>query len=65
MTKTFGKVGSAVLEALLPSARGQACTDSYCQQSGSRRRCCKVCPGGVVACTPWVSGSCAGVTCPQ
>ena len=65
MSRSIGRLGSAVLELLLPSARAQACTDSYCEQSSGRRRCCKTCPGGVIACTPWTSGSCTGYHCPQ
>ncbi|HJQ00785.1 MAG TPA: hypothetical protein VJ851_04235 [Jatrophihabitans sp.] len=64
MSRSIGRLGSAVLELLLPSARAQACTPTYCEHSGTRRRCCKGCPSGVV-CTPWVTGSCSGYHCPQ
>lgn len=65
MRGSIGRFGTAVLEVLLPSARAEACTTGYCQQSGTRRRCCKYCPGTGTVCLPWQSGSCSGVTCPN
>ncbi|HJQ00786.1 MAG TPA: hypothetical protein VJ851_04240 [Jatrophihabitans sp.] len=65
MSRSINRLGSAVLELLLPSARAQACTLSYCEQSGTRRRCCKNCPGGVIACLPWQTGSCKNYNCPN
>ncbi|MGI8666036.1 MAG: hypothetical protein ACR2N4_08395, partial [Jatrophihabitans sp.] len=59
MRKMIGQWGSSVLEVLLPSARAQACTPPYCQQSGSRVRCCQQCSGGVVTCGSWTTGTCA------
>ncbi len=63
MRKSIGRISSAALELLLPSARAEACTSSWCQQSGSKRRCCKSCPGGVIACTPYITGKCTDTVC--
>ena len=63
MRGSIGRLGIAALEFLLPSARAQACYDAYCEQSGARRRCCKICTGGVKVCSAWVTGSCRGFIC--
>lgn len=63
MRQPIGRLGSAILELLVPSVRAQACTAAFCQQSNGRWRCCKYCPN--LTCTPYQSGSCAGRTCPQ
>ncbi len=63
MRKSIGRFGSAALELLLPSARAEACTSAWCQASGGKRRCCKLCPGGETVCTPYVSGSCTDTIC--
>lgn len=63
MRQSIGKMGSAILELLLPSARAAACTPSWCQTSGSRHRCCHTCPGIGTVCTSWFSGTCATHTC--
>ncbi len=56
MMRSIGRVGSAVLDALLPQAKAQACTTGWCERnSAGRRRCCKQCTGGKV-CTAWGSG---------
>ncbi len=63
MRKSIGRIASTVLEVLLPSARGYACTPPYCQSSGGRYRCCQNCSGGVVTCGSWYAGSCASGPC--
>jgi hypothetical protein len=67
MLRVIGRAGSAVLETLLPGARAQACTDSWCEhQSGKGHRCCKLCTGGNKVCTGWTgagTGGCSGVHC--
>lgn len=65
MRASLGRFSAAVLEVLLPSARAQACTTGYCQQSGTRRRCCKYCPGTGTVCLPWQTGSCNNYNCPN
>ena len=66
MRGSIGRWGRAALELLLPSARAHACTDSFCEVSGSRHRCCKFCPGGEKVCSSYVNGgSCVGVFCPN
>ncbi|GIH05573.1 hypothetical protein Rhe02_36400 [Rhizocola hellebori] len=67
MLRRIGKAGSALIDALLPGTKAEACTDSWCEKrSGvNQHRCCKLCTGGVKACTSWTSGSCAGVVCPR
>ena len=62
MGKSIGRLTSRMLETLLPSASADACTSSWCQQNGSKRRCCKQCPDGTV-CTPYVTGQCTGTIC--
>jgi hypothetical protein len=65
MRRGFGRVGSALLNALLPQTRAQACTDSFCEhRAGKGHRCCMICTSGKV-CSPWHgANSCAGVSCP-
>jgi hypothetical protein len=63
MRRIVGRIGAGALELLLPSARAQACTPAYCQAKSGKRRCCKVCPGGITACTGWVTGSCSNYVC--
>ena len=63
MRKTLGRMSSAVLERLLPSAQGYACTPPYCQQSGTKYRCCQNCSGGVVSCGSWTTGKCSSSPC--
>lgn len=63
MRQSIGRVGSAILEVLIPSARAQACTAVFCQQNGTRFRCCKFCP--TLTCTPYANGSCATHHCSQ
>jgi hypothetical protein len=63
MRQSIGRAGSAILELLIPSAQAQACTAVFCQQNGSRFRCCKFCP--TLTCTPYATGSCKNRTCPQ
>lgn len=70
MLRGIGRAGSAVLEALLPTARAQACTDSWCEhKKGRGHRCCKLCPpNGNKVCTPWSgkgTGGCNDVQCPN
>jgi hypothetical protein len=67
MLRAIGRIGSTVLEALLPSTRAQACTASFCEhQDGKGHRCCKFCVGGVKVCSAWSgagTGGCSGVVC--
>jgi len=63
MRTSLGRLSSAVLELLLPSARAQACTPAYCVENGSRHRCCINCSGGVVTCSGWTTGICKSNTC--
>ncbi len=55
MRKAIGRVGTAIIEVLLPSAQAQACTDGWCETSSKGNRCCKQCPGGKV-CTAYGYG---------
>jgi hypothetical protein len=56
MMRSMGRLGSALLDALLPQATAKACTDGWCETSaGGRKRCCKQCVGGKV-CTAWGYG---------
>ena len=68
MLRAIGRLGSVVLDALLPQTSAQACTESFCEhQSGKGHRCCKFCPSGKV-CGPWSgagTGDCTGIHCPQ
>ena len=63
----FGRIGSSLIEALLPSAQAQACTEAFCEhQDGKGHRCCKICTGGAKVCGPWSgagTGGCSGVVC--
>ncbi len=55
------RLGSSIMETLLPTARAQACTPPYCDHTNNR--CCKMCTGGVKMCAPKNSGctnSCRG-----
>lgn len=56
MRRSIGRVGSALLNSLLPPARAQAstfgCLPGYCETGKAcDPRCCKVC-NGVKTCTP-------------
>jgi len=66
MGKSFGRLSSAMLELLLPSAAAQACTTPYCQNNSTKtkHRCCMNCSGGVVSCGSWTSGACKSTSCP-
>ncbi len=56
MRQSIGRVGTTILERLLPSAKARACTTGWCEKSSSKgKRCCKQCPGGKV-CTSWGFG---------
>jgi len=48
MRRSIGQVGSAILSAILPQARAQACTDGWCEACSGHHRCCKLCFGGKV-----------------
>jgi hypothetical protein len=63
MRKSIGRMSSALLETLLPSARAYACTPPYCQTSGTKHRCCQNCSGGVVSCGSYTSGKCTSSSC--
>jgi hypothetical protein len=63
MRQSIGKMGSAILELLLPSTRAVACTPAWCETKGSRHRCCHTCPGIGTVCTSYVSGTCKTHTC--
>jgi len=69
MLRRIGKLGTSVVEALIPSARAQACTPGFCEhQSGKGHRCCKICTGGQKICGSWSgagTGGCTGVDCPN
>ena len=57
MLKSIGRAASAVVQLLIPEAEAQACTDAWCETSATKgKRCCKLCPGNHVACTPWGTG---------
>jgi hypothetical protein len=58
MKQSISRMGSAIVELLLPTARARACTDYWCQQSGSRSRCCHICISGQVQCGAWRTGGC-------
>jgi hypothetical protein len=55
MLRSVGRIGSAILEMMLPDAPARACTDGWCETSSQGRRCCKQCTGGKV-CTGWGFG---------
>jgi hypothetical protein len=66
MRQSIGRISSAILELLLPSATAQGCA-YYCQVNSARtkHRCCRICPPVGIICAPYVSpGSCNGVVCP-
>jgi hypothetical protein len=65
MRKSLGRLSSAALELLLPSARAQACTTRYCVNNSTKtkHKCCATCIGGQV-CGSWVSGHCLSTSCP-
>jgi hypothetical protein len=63
MRKSIGRLSSSVIEALLPSAKADACTDSWCQTSGTKVRCCKICTSGTTTCQAWVTGNCTTHIC--
>ena len=69
MLRRIGKLGTSLVEALIPSARAQACTPGFCEhQDGKGHRCCKICTGGVKICGPWSgagTGGCTGINCPN
>ncbi|HZM83505.1 MAG TPA: hypothetical protein VFC19_47930 [Candidatus Limnocylindrales bacterium] len=67
MLRRIGKVGSAVIDALLPGTKAEACTVPWCEKRDGRNqhRCCKICTGGIKICTSWTSGGCGGVNCPH
>ncbi len=52
--RTFRRIGSSIMETLLPTARAQACTPGYCDHA--KNRCCKMCTGGVKICASRGSG---------
>ncbi|HEU5470941.1 MAG TPA: hypothetical protein VFV67_09840 [Actinophytocola sp.] len=56
MLRSVGRVGSAILEKLLPQAQARACTDGWCETSSKGKRCCKLCTGGTKVCTAWTYG---------
>jgi hypothetical protein len=58
MKESIGRMSSAILELLLPSARAHACTDYWCQQSGGKHRLCHICISGQIQCGAWQSGGC-------
>ena len=65
MLRVVGRIGSAVLDTLLPSKSAQACTDCFCENNAAKtkHRCCKFCPSGKV-CGTWQSGKCNSSSCP-
>lgn len=66
MAKVVGRLGAAVLNALLPSVTAQACTLPWCEsKAGGWYRCCKLCTGGVKACLPWGHTNCNIYSCPK
>jgi hypothetical protein len=56
MLRSIGRLGSVVVDALLPQARAQACTTGFCETSSKGKRCCKICTGGTKVCTSWGFG---------
>lgn len=64
MRKSVSRIGSAVLELLLPSAQAQACTQPWCENNstGTKHRCCHQCPNGTL-CGSWLSGRCQTGSC--
>lgn len=49
MRKSIGRMGGAILSAILPEAKAQACTEGWCETCNrTHHRCCKLCPGGKV-----------------
>lgn len=64
MRQSMSRMGSAILELILPSAQAHAaCTPSWCETKGSRHRCCKNCSGIGKVCTPYGPGTCKTHTC--
>jgi hypothetical protein len=67
MLRTIGKVGSAVIDALLPGTRAEACTPPFCEgrtHNGVRQhRCCMLCTGNVKSCGGWTTGACTSSSC--
>ncbi len=56
MRRAIGRVGSAIIDILLPDVKAEACTDGWCERNASGQgRCCKQCIGGKV-CTYWGYG---------
>ena len=57
MLRSIGRIGSALVNVLLPEAEAQACTSGWCEQnSKGQRRCCKLCTSGTKVCTYWGYG---------
>ena len=57
MRKSIGRLGTSILNTLLPQTEAKACTDGFCETSSSKgKRCCKLCTGSVKVCTAWGYG---------
>ena len=65
MRQSIGRISSAILELLLPSATARGCA-YYCQVNSTRtkHRCCSICPTLPPVCGAWKSGRCTATNCP-
>jgi hypothetical protein len=66
--QSIGRLSSAILEKLLPSATAHAgCDAPYCQVNSTKtkHRCCHFCSPGGTLCGSWINGSCSGIVCPR